>query len=110
MPIAVGPGVPACASCARMYCCSSVLTVSQHEPRLRRRPNPEARQPATAAAARQTQGRSRTLRGVNYYCRAKLTPSVSKRQRDMAPALLAGLCLLYLSAIVYDVVLLRELL
>lgn len=47
---------------------------------------------------------------VRARCRARLAPSVSKRQRDMAPALFAGLCLLYLSAIVYDVVLLRELL
>src|SRR5664279_1909283 len=29
MPIALGPGVPALASCARMYCFSRVLTVSQ---------------------------------------------------------------------------------
>jgi hypothetical protein len=29
MPIAFGPGVPARASCARMYCLSSSLTVSQ---------------------------------------------------------------------------------
>ena len=29
MPIALGPGVPALASCARMYCISRVLTASQ---------------------------------------------------------------------------------
>ena len=29
MPIALGPGVPALANCARMYCFSNVLIVSQ---------------------------------------------------------------------------------
>jgi hypothetical protein len=48
--------------------------------------------------------------GVRARCRAKLAPPVPKKQRHVAPALLAGLCLLYLSAVVHDVLQLRGLL
>jgi hypothetical protein len=36
-------------------------------------------------------------------CRAKLAPRAVKTRRPFAPAVFAGLCLLYLSAIVRDV-------
>ena len=40
---------------------------------------------------------------VRARCRATLTPPVPDKRRPLAPMLLAGLCLLYLSAIVHDV-------
>jgi hypothetical protein len=40
---------------------------------------------------------------VRARCRAKLAPPTPKQGRVMEPALLAGFCLLYLSAIVHDV-------
>ena len=40
---------------------------------------------------------------VRARCRAKLAPPARKQGSVMEPALLAGFCLLYLSAIVHDV-------
>lgn len=36
-------------------------------------------------------------------CRAKLAPPAPSKQQTMGPAVVAGFCLLYLSAIVHDV-------
>lgn len=47
---------------------------------------------------------------VRAQCRAKLAPPARKHERLMGPALLAGFCLLYLSAIVHDVLQLRGML
>ena len=46
------------------------------------------------------QHRAERVRGR---CRAKLAPPPRERSSVMEPALLAGFCLLYLSAIVHDV-------
>lgn len=43
-------------------------------------------------------------------CRAKLAPPARKQRGLIGPALLAGFCLLYLSAIVHDVLQLRGML
>ena len=47
---------------------------------------------------------------VRARCRARLVPPAPKKRRQLVPTLLAGVCLLYLSAIVHDVWLLRSLL
>lgn len=41
-------------------------------------------------------------------CRARLEHRGAVKDRRLGPALIAGLCLLYLSAIVHDVLRLRE--
>jgi hypothetical protein len=46
---------------------------------------------------------------VRARCRARLAPPAAKK-RQIVPALLAGMCLLYLSAVVHDVWQLRNLL
>ncbi|MDP3718319.1 MAG: hypothetical protein Q8T13_11190 [Acidobacteriota bacterium] len=40
---------------------------------------------------------------LRTHCRARLAPRPSRTPRHFGPAAFAGLCLLYLSAIVYDV-------
>ena len=66
--------------------------------------DPILRQVSRLTVLTPNEGRTNRLRAR---CRARLAPPAPEKERRVAPALFAGFCLLYLSAIIHDVLQLR---